>query len=388
MASGVFVSCRAPEDVADGAHVQAALQTFLDNAEDVANVDAVNQLEAFFRDQLGIARNRTVRARVLRVEKDRFKVRVCLLPSVLNALPALPACIDERFVLGAHAARAAHDLVQVLCCPRPAGEAGQARQPRGLPFEADCGFFPAAVSSGHSPCHTGPPLVQEHVARGRGEVRRAPGARQQFQPTDCPVPCRFLEEQVLGTVVIRPHQHALDQLTMSWRCSKDPFLVKHEVLEELAGTGGEKKAPQDASLGRTLKLGMDLFDDLDEIVARYVEPQVGLIRELQRHKYYRAISPEQVEGLLLDERARDPQATKYFFIPNPRAAGHFHLWYQTSRRAKKLYVTISRRGFFMADVRREVVCAGLTCDGVGGGAANVCQHGPAHDVLQDALAGD
>ena len=144
MASGVFVSCRAPEDVADGAHVQAALQTFLDNAEDVANVDAVNQLEAFFRDQLGIVRNRTVRARVLRVEKDRFKVRVCLLPSVLHALPALPACIDERFVLGAHAARAAHGLVQVLCCPRPAGEAGQARQPRGLPFEADCGFSPAA----------------------------------------------------------------------------------------------------------------------------------------------------------------------------------------------------------------------------------------------------
>ncbi len=49
----------------------------------------------------------------------------------------------------------------------------------------------------------------------------------------------------------------------------------------------EKDKTHSFALGRVLIIGNEEFEDLDEIVARFMQPMVALIREAMSYKYYR-----------------------------------------------------------------------------------------------------
>lgn len=81
----------------------------------------------------------------------------------------------------------------------------------------------------------------------------------------------------VGAIVIRPSRKGIDHLTISLKV--DDGIFKHiDVIE--------KDKPQFFELGKTLIIGNEKFEDLDEIVARYLEPMVSLIREIHAYKYY------------------------------------------------------------------------------------------------------
>jgi hypothetical protein len=84
-----------------------------------------------------------------------------------------------------------------------------------------------------------------------------------FKNVDGEAAERHLKDLPVGEVVIRPSARGLHHLTITWKCS-DEVYVHLGVLE--------KDKPNDVSsaLGRTLIIGDEKFDDLDEILERFV----------------------------------------------------------------------------------------------------------------------
>ncbi|CAH8518604.1 unnamed protein product [Heterobilharzia americana] len=83
-----------------------------------------------------------------------------------------------------------------------------------------------------------------------------------------------------GAIIIRPSRKGTDHLTVSWKV--DDRIMQHiDVVE--------KEKTNNFSLGKLLIIGDEEFEDLDEIVARHVQPMVSLVRDIMTYKYYRTL---------------------------------------------------------------------------------------------------
>lgn len=59
---------------------------------------------------------------------------------------------------------------------------------------------------------------------------------------------------------------------------------KHNILQHVEIV--EENKPNQLSLGRQLIIGNEHFEDLDEILARYVQPMANFTRDIIQHKNY------------------------------------------------------------------------------------------------------
>ena len=125
------------------------------------------------------------------------------------------------------------------------------------------------------------------------------------------------------------------------RASKtQPFIVKHELIEERTRTNDYKPAG-DYSLGAKLFMNMTEFESLDAIVIEYVQPLARLIMPVQKHKNYRGdVSLQEIAGLLRDLVTRAPRL-HYLIVHNPdwvskpELAGSFQIYFQFSLTSSK-----------------------------------------------------
>lgn len=83
----------------------------------------------------------------------------------------------------------------------------------------------------------------------------------------------------IGEVIIRPSSQGNDHLTVTWKVY-DTVLQHIDVLEE--------KKPNVFSLGKRLIIQGEDFEDLDEILARYVAPMATCVREIVGHKNFKS----------------------------------------------------------------------------------------------------
>ena len=90
------------------------------------------------------------------------------------------------------------------------------------------------------------------------------------------------------------------------------------------------------------------YEDLDEILARYVQPVAANGRELLGHKCYRKADGGNVDSLkklLREEKAKNPKRIPYFFSASKQLPGKFCLAYQPGSKPRIEYVTITMDGF-------------------------------------------
>lgn len=118
--------------------------------------------------------------------------------------------------------------------------------------------------------------------------------------------------------VFRPSSKGYDHLTLTWKFFRN-ILVHFDILEE------QKTKPYE--LGRVLVLGREKYDELDELIARYMDPLVANAREVMSHRMYRDGTEEEVDALLAEEKARQPSRIPYFISVSHRAPGRFVLSY-------------------------------------------------------------
>lgn len=89
------------------------------------------------------------------------------------------------------------------------------------------------------------------------------------------------------------------------------------------------------------------FEDLDEIIARYVQPMAAFARDLMSFKYYRDTQGSKrdvVEKLLIDEKKKFPSKIHYFITACKDLPGKFLLSYLPRNKCRHEFISTTTDG--------------------------------------------
>lgn len=148
----------------------------------------------------------------------------------------------------------------------------------------------------------------------------------------------LLAEMANGDIIIRPSSRGLDYLVITWRVSLDVY--HHIEIREK-----DKSTPW--GLGKSLYVGDERFDDLDEIIARYVDPMTNHCNELMDHPKFLpdVTGRKEVENCLKKMKSHQPKRIVYALSLIPENPGHFLLSYLPWEMAYHEIISITSNGF-------------------------------------------
>uniref|UniRef100_A0A914Q294 Spt6 SH2 domain-containing protein n=1 Tax=Panagrolaimus davidi TaxID=227884 RepID=A0A914Q294_9BILA len=102
--------------------------------------------------------------------------------------------------------------------------------------------------------------------------------------------------------IIRPSSSAPDHLLVTWKVTDD--IYQHITVRE-------ENEFLYFNFGKTLYIKDDSFEDLDEILARSIQPLIEYTREILSYRYfletYKAEQKEDINDYLAREKAADPR---------------------------------------------------------------------------------
>uniref|UniRef100_A0A146LTI5 Transcription elongation factor SPT6 n=1 Tax=Lygus hesperus TaxID=30085 RepID=A0A146LTI5_LYGHE len=142
-----------------------------------------------------------------------------------------------------------------------------------------------------------------------------------------------------GEVIVRPSSKGADHLTVTWKVA-DNIYQHIDVREE-----GKENA---FSLGTSLWIGGEEFEDLDEIIARHINPMASSVRDIFNFKYYKDTEgglKDKAEEYLKEEKAKNPQKIHYIISVAKNYPGKFLLSYLPRARCKHEYLSVTPNGF-------------------------------------------
>ena len=150
---------------------------------------------------------------------------------------------------------------------------------------------------------------------------------------------KLLSPMDQGEAVIRPSSKGIDHLTVSWKVTEGVF--QHiDVVEQ------DKQ--NHFSLGKKLWIGNLEFEDLDEILARYVSPLSYNVRQILEYKYYKESvcgNKDKAADYLKKDKEKNPKAIPYIFSPVKNLPGKFLLSYLPRVKVIHEHVTVLHDGF-------------------------------------------
>ncbi|KFD47142.1 hypothetical protein M513_11992, partial [Trichuris suis] len=164
-------------------------------------------------------------------------------------------------------------------------------------------------------------------------------AHPYFQNCSCKQAEGLLLEMEQGDAIIRPSSKGPDYLTITWKVA-DGIYQHISVREE------NKEHPY--SLGKSLLIDDEVYEDLDEILFRRIQPMASSARELLSYKYYREANGGDrivLEKALLEEKKKSSAKIPYSFSASKEYPGKFILSYLPSSRVRHEYVTVVPEGF-------------------------------------------
>ncbi|GAB6026482.1 hypothetical protein CHUAL_012908 [Chamberlinius hualienensis] len=149
---------------------------------------------------------------------------------------------------------------------------------------------------------------------------------------------KLLSTMDQGEVVIRPSSKGSDHLTITWKVT-DGIYHHIDVREE-----GKENA---FSLGQSLWIGDDEFEDLDEIIARHVQPMAATARDILNYKYYRDTQGgkrEVIEKILVEEKKKTSSKIHYLVTANKEFPPKFLLSYLPRTKCRHEFITAVPEG--------------------------------------------
>lgn len=150
---------------------------------------------------------------------------------------------------------------------------------------------------------------------------------------------KALKNAEQGEVIVRPSSKSTDHLTVTWKVTDDVF--QHIDVRE---SGKENNF----SIGSSLFIGNEEFEDLDEIIARHISPMAGYARDLMNFKYYRPSLDglrDKAEALLKEEKKKNPNKIHYFMSASKNYPGKFMMSYLPRANCRHEYVSVTPEGF-------------------------------------------
>lgn len=127
---------------------------------------------------------------------------------------------------------------------------------------------------------------------------------------------KLMRSMKQGEAIIRPSSKGENHLTVTWKVTDD-------ILHHIDVTEEEKE--NSFSLGKSLLIGNEKFEDLDEIIARHVNPMASFASELLDYKHYRSNvdgCKNKANELLKEMKKKQPGGIPYI-ISASKVSGRF-----------------------------------------------------------------
>jgi len=116
---------------------------------------------------------------------------------------------------------------------------------------------------------------------------------------------KLMQTMKQGDAIIRPSSKGADHLTITWKVTDD--ILQHIDIRE-------ERKENAFSLGQSLWIGSEEFEDLDEILARHVVPMAAYVTELLDFKYYKSNVEgikDKAEEILKEQKKENPNGIPY-----------------------------------------------------------------------------
>ncbi|KAF3790785.1 Transcription elongation factor [Nymphaea thermarum] len=162
-----------------------------------------------------------------------------------------------------------------------------------------------------------------------------------FQNVTADEAISFLADKEAGESIIRPSSRGPQYLTLTLKVHDGVYAHK-DIIE---GDKDQKDITSLLRLGKTLKIGEDTFEDLDEVMDRYVDPLVANLRVMLGYRKFRRGSKGEVDEDLRHEKAANPMRIVYSFGVSQEHPGTFILSYIRSSNPHHEYIGLYPKGF-------------------------------------------
>ncbi len=163
-----------------------------------------------------------------------------------------------------------------------------------------------------------------------------------FRPFNSTQAEEYLGSQNRGDVVIRPSSKGTDHLAITWKVA-DGIFQHIDVLE--------LDKENEFALGKTLRIGIYNYSDLDELIVMHVKTMARKVDEMMGNEKFQDKSKSQLGKSALQsfvERAANmytdawlttyteanPKRSMYQFCINRDRPGYFHLCFKAGQKAK------------------------------------------------------
>ncbi|OWF42541.1 Transcription elongation factor SPT6 [Mizuhopecten yessoensis] len=145
---------------------------------------------------------------------------------------------------------------------------------------------------------------------------------------------KLLSDMDQGEAIIRPSSKGSDHLTVTWKVGEGA--MQHIDVKER----GKENA---FSLGTTLVIGNEEFEDLDEILARHIQPMAALARDIMNFKYHKEFESgkrETLDKILLEEKKKGPSRIPYYLSLSKQYPGKYTISYMPRTKARHEFITL------------------------------------------------
>ncbi|OAY44576.1 transcription elongation factor SPT6 homolog isoform X1 [Manihot esculenta] len=151
----------------------------------------------------------------------------------------------------------------------------------------------------------------------------------------------FLSDKDPGESIIRPSSRGPSYLTLTLKVYDGVYAHK-DIVE---GGKEHKDITSLLRIGKTLKIGEDTFEDLDEVMDRYVDPLVTHLKAMLSYRKFRRGTKAEVDEQLKIEKSDYPMRIVYSFGISHEHPGTFILTYIRSKNPHHEYVGLYPKGF-------------------------------------------
>ncbi|XP_073017502.1 transcription elongation factor SPT6 homolog isoform X1 [Primulina eburnea] len=162
-----------------------------------------------------------------------------------------------------------------------------------------------------------------------------------FQNITADEAVEFLSNKDPGESVIRPNVRGPSHLTLTLKICNGVYANK-DIVE---GGKEHKDITSLLRIGKTLKIGEDTFEDLDEVMDRYVDPLVAHLKAMLNYRKFRRGTKYEVDELLRIEKSENPIRIVYCFGISYEHPGTFILTYIRCSNPHHEYIGLYPKGF-------------------------------------------
>ncbi|XP_017246883.2 transcription elongation factor SPT6 homolog isoform X1 [Daucus carota subsp. sativus] len=162
-----------------------------------------------------------------------------------------------------------------------------------------------------------------------------------FQNITADEAVEFLSDKDIGEIVVRPSSRGPSFLTLTLKVY-DGIYAHKDIIE---GGKEQKDLTSLLRIGKTLKVGDQTFEDLDEVIDRYVDPLVAQLKVMLNYRKFKKGTKAEIDECLRIEKAENPMRIVYCFGISYEHPGTCILTYIRTLNPHHEYVGVYPTGF-------------------------------------------